>query len=263
MGIAVVTGCSTGIGLATVVELARSGHEVFAGVRNPEGAEELRAAIDSESLPVAITRIDVDSDDSVASAFASILADRGYIDALVNNAGIACYSAFEDLPIGDFRKMMETNYFGPIRCIKAVLPGMRERRAGCIINVTSTAGRVALGGHAAYTGSKFALEAVSEVLAQELRAFGIRVAVVEPGVIKTPIFDKLREPPPSMYPHEARLRRFDPTDDATPPEAVARLIRHIMESDSHQLRYPSGDDAAAVLELRASMTDEEWISANA
>jgi NAD(P)-dependent dehydrogenase (short-subunit alcohol dehydrogenase family) len=263
MAIAVVTGCSTGIGLATVVELARSGHEVFAGVRNPEGAEQLRAAIESESLPVVITQIDVDGDDSVARAFASVLAERGYIDALVNNAGIAWYSAFEDLPIGDFRKMMETNYFGPIRCIKAVLPAMRERGTGCIINVTSVAGRIAVGGHAAYTGSKFALEAVSEVLAQELRAFGIRVAVVEPGVIKTPIFDKLREPPPSLYPHEARLRRLDATDDATPPEVVARLIRDIVESDSQQLRYPSGDDAAAVLNLRASMTDEEWISANA
>ena len=246
-----------------MVELARSGHEVFAGVRNPEGAEELRAAIESESLPVVITQIDVDDDDSVASAFATVLAERGCIDALVNNAGIACYSAFEDLPIGDFRKMMETNYFGPIRCIKAVLPAMRERGTGCIINVTSAAGRIALGGHAAYTGSKFALEALSEVLAQELRAFGIRVAVVEPGVIKTPLFDKLREPPPSLYPHEARLRRLDAADDATPPEVVARLIRDIVQSDSQQLRYPCGDDAAAALNLRASMTDEEWISANA
>jgi NAD(P)-dependent dehydrogenase (short-subunit alcohol dehydrogenase family) len=263
MAIVVVTGCSTGIGLATVVELARSGHDVFAGVRNPDGAEELHAAIESESLPVVITRLDVDSDDSVASAFASALAERGYIDALVNNAGVSVFGALEDLPLGDFRTMMETNYFGPIRCIKAVLPTMRERRTGCIINVTSISGRVAVGGHAAYTGSKFALEAVSEVLAQELRAFGIRVAAVEPGVIKTPIFDKLREPPPSLYPHEARLRGFDPTDDATPPEVVARLIREIVESDSPQLRYPSGGGAAAVLELRASMTDEEWISANA
>jgi NAD(P)-dependent dehydrogenase (short-subunit alcohol dehydrogenase family) len=263
MATVLVTGSSSGIGLATVLEVARAGHDVLAAVRDPAGATALRSAVEAEAVSVTIVEMDVDHDGSVTAAFDTILSERGHIDALVNNAGVATYSAFEDLPIDGFRQMMETNYFGTIRCIKAVLPVMRDRRSGCIVNVSSTAGRLAIGGHSAYCGSKFALEAISEALAQEVKAFGIRVAVVEPGVIQTALFDKLREPPPSLYPHEARLRTFDPKGDGTPPDVVGRLIRSIIEGDGSQLRYPVGDDAVAMLQLRPRMTDEEWIAANA
>ena len=262
MAVVVVTGCSTGIGLATAVALARAGHDVFATARAPGNAIALQAAVRDESLPITIVELDVDQDASAAAAFGEILGTRGHIDVLVNNAGISQPSAFEDLPFGDFRAMMETNFFGAIRCIKAVLPTMRERGSGCIVNVTSLAGRVAPGGHGAYAASKFALEAVSEALGQELKAFGVRVAVVEPGIIQTAIFDKLREPPPSLYPHEVRIRSFDPGGTGTPPDVVARAIREIIEGDGDQFRYPVGDDAIAMLAWRASLSDEEWIDAN-
>jgi NAD(P)-dependent dehydrogenase (short-subunit alcohol dehydrogenase family) len=134
-------------------------------------------------------------------------AARGRIDVLVNNAGIAPLGAIEELPLPEFHRTMETNYFGALRCIQAVLPTMLIQRQGCIINVPSVAGQIALAATAPYTSSKFALEALSEVLAQEVKAFNIRVAIVEPGVIQTPILDKMRDvPADTRYPYEQRLQ---------------------------------------------------------
>jgi NAD(P)-dependent dehydrogenase (short-subunit alcohol dehydrogenase family) len=263
MPISVVTGSSTGIGLATAVELARGGHDVYATMRDLSRSAELRAIAEEESLPIRIVELDVDSEGSVTRGIGTILTDCGHIDALVNNAGVATYGAVEDLPITVFQSTMETNYLGALRCIKAVLPSMRERRAGCIVNVSSVAGRLAPGGHASYAASKYALEALSECLAQEVRAFGIRVAIVEPGTIRTPIFDKLRDPPKSEYPHEARLRTSDATDASPSPFVVGRLIREIVDGEGAQLRYPVGGRAADVIAWRSSITDEEWIDFNA
>ena len=157
---------------------------------------------------------------------------------------------------------METNFFGAVRSIQAVLPSMRERRSGCIINVTSIAGRIAVGGQGSYTATKFALEALSEALAQEVKAFNIRVVMVEPGIIQTPIFDKLGEDPPdSRYPHERRIRALFAASLRNPvsPFVVGEAVRQIVESGSWQLRYPVGPDAAPFLQWRAAMTDEEWV----
>ena len=182
MAIAVVTGSSTGIGLATAVTLARAGHTVYATMRNPKmGGRELREIAEREHLPVHIGALDVDSDESVRKAFAKILVEAGRIDVLVNNAGISVLSAVEETPIDASRAIMETNYSGALRCIQAVVPGMRERRSGCIVNVTSVTGRLSVAANAAYSSSKFALEAASEALAQEVKAFGVRVALVEPA----------------------------------------------------------------------------------
>jgi NAD(P)-dependent dehydrogenase (short-subunit alcohol dehydrogenase family) len=211
-------------------------------------------------------RLDVDSDDSVMQAVRQVLAERGHIDALVNNAGLFLLGAVEDLPLAVFRQTMETNYFGALRCIQAVLPPMRERRSGWIINVTSIAGRIAMGAAAPYAASKFALEALSEALAQEVKAFNIRVAIVEPGFIQTPIFDKLtNDPPASCYPHEGRLRAVSAASLQNPvsPSVVGKAIRQIIESDSWQLRYPVGPDAVPFLTWRAAMTDEAWVHWNA
>ena len=139
---------------------------------------------------VTLAALNVDDDASVESALGKVLADHGRIDVLVNNAGIGGGGSVEESTTARFREVMETNFFGALRCIKAVLPGMRERRHGCIVNVTSVSGRLALAPQAAYASSKFALEALSECLAQEMKAFNVRVAIVEPGVIATPIFSK-------------------------------------------------------------------------
>jgi NAD(P)-dependent dehydrogenase (short-subunit alcohol dehydrogenase family) len=263
MAIAVVTGTSTGIGLATAATLARAGHTVYATMRNPEtGGAELRAIAEREHLPLHIAPLDVDSDELVRAAFANILAEAGRIDVLVNNAGISGGGAIEETPIAAFRATMETNFFGALRCIQAVLPGMRERRSGCIVNVTSVAGRLSVAPQAAYSASKFALEAASESLAQEVKAFGVRVAMVEPGVIATAIFDKVQPPPvDSKYPHGRRIYELFKTSLENPvsPYVVGEKIREIVENGTWKLRHPVGPDAEGFLAWRASMTDEQWV----
>lgn len=253
MAIAVVTGSSTGIGQATAVTLARTGHTVYATMRNPKGGGgELREIALKENLPVHFAALDVDSDDSVRSAFAHIRTEAGRIDVLVNNAGIGNMGPVEETPLAVFRAVMETNFFGALRCTQAVLPGMRERRGGCIVNVTSTAGRVSASPQAPYSASKWALEALSESLAQEVKAFGIRVAVVEPGVIATPIFGKLGDGNATTnYPHRRRIMGLFCALLENPVSAyvVGEKIRDIVDSGTWQLRHPVGPDAPRIVGL--------------
>jgi len=266
MSTILITGSSTGIGRATAVELARAGHTVIATMRRRESAADLTALAQAEKLALSVLGLNVTSDASVASAFAEARQRCGPIDVLVNNAGIGRGFAIEDASMDDFRITMETNFFGALRCIKAVVPEMRERRTGCIVNITSVAGRIASSPQGAYASSKWALEALSEVLAQEVRPFGVRVAVVEPGVIATPIFDKVPDPKPSVYPGVRRMRALFAASLSMvqiPPSVVAAKIREIIESGTLVLRHPVGPDAAAMLESRKAVTDEQWIAAAA
>jgi NAD(P)-dependent dehydrogenase (short-subunit alcohol dehydrogenase family) len=261
MAIALITGTSSGIGLATAVTLARAGHTVIATMRNMDPAGELSKIVAAEQLPATILALDVDDDASVARAFGTALSEHGRIDVLVNNAGIGGPGTIDETPLASFRRIMETNYFGPLRCIKAVLPGMLARRAGCILNVTSLAGRIAIAPQAAYAASKHALEALSECLAQEVKAFNIRVALIEPGVIATPMFGKI-ERPKTAYPQFRRLAALFAAfmKQPTSPYIVGEQIRQIVESDSWLLRYPVGPSAANVLKWRAKTSDEDWVS---
>ena len=258
-----VTGTSKGIGYATALELGRAGHTVYATMRNPDRAPQLGEAVAKEKLPVKITVMDVDSDTSVAEAVAGIRADGRQIDALVNNAGIGEIGAIEEAPMEIFRATMETNFFGALRCIKAVLPKMRERKSGCIINVTSIAGRIATSPEGAYTASKFALEALSEALAQEAKPFNIHVAIVEPGIIDTPMARHVETPVDGT--RYRQVKRFAGLFQASfaasvdrSPVQVAKKIREIIESGTWQLRHPVGPDAAPFLEWRKGLTDEQW-----
>jgi NAD(P)-dependent dehydrogenase (short-subunit alcohol dehydrogenase family) len=262
MALALVTGSSTGIGLATVVALARGGHTVVATMRNLDRAAEAHKIAEKEKLPIHLAALNVDDDASVREAFAKVVTQHGPVEVLVNNAGIPGGGAVEETPLDLFRQVMETNFFGALRCIQAVVPSMRERRRGTIVNVTSVAGRIAMTPQASYAASKWALEALSECLAQEMRAFNVRVAIVEPGVIATPIFTKARQlPEHSPYPHSKRLRALFAAALAnpTPPSVVGDLIRDIVDGDSWQLRYPVGPDAVPVLKGRASKTDEQVV----
>ena len=186
-GIAVVTGTSAGSG-SRPRSSSRAGHRVFAGMRNLAKAGPLREAAAKEELPVEVIELDVTSQDSVARAFAAWRA-RGPVEVLVNNAGIGGATPLELVPEAEHRQMFETNYFGAIRCIQAVLPEMRERQSGAIVNITSIAGLIATPNQIPYSASKFALECAGEALALEVRRFGIRVVNVEPGVIMTRIFE--------------------------------------------------------------------------
>jgi NAD(P)-dependent dehydrogenase (short-subunit alcohol dehydrogenase family) len=263
MSIALVTGTSTGIGLATAVTLARGGHTVIATMRNLASAGELQKLVAAEKLPVTLAALNVDDDASVDSALGKVLAEHGRLDVLVNNAGVGGGGSVEESSTARFREVMETNFFGALRCIKAVVPGMRERRQGCIVNVTSLSGRIALAPAAAYCASKFALEALSECLAQELKAFNVRVAIIEPGVIATPIFSKAKPiPEGSPYPQARRQRALFAKSLTNPTSSylVGEKIREIVDGNSWQLRYPVGPDAEPFLKWRASKTDEEVIN---
>jgi len=230
-------------------------------MRNPDRTPELGALGRRESLPITVSTMDVDSDESVREAVNRITGN-GPLDALVNNAGIERMGSVEELGLADFRAVMETNYFGAVRCIQAVLPSMRTRGRGCIVNVASVAGRIALSPFGPYTASKFALEAISEVLAQEVKAHGIRVAIVEPGIISTDMARSVsRASGPSLYPQMRRNAGLFTAALKTTrgPELVGDRIRQIIESDSWQLRYPVGPDAEPFLGWRAAMTDAQWI----
>lgn len=177
------------------------------------------------------------------NAFETATAQHGGIDVLVNNAGIAGPGAIDETPLDFFRRVMETNYFGVLRCIKAVLPGMVARRSGCIINVSSVAGRVAVAPQAPYAASKHALEALSECLAQEVKSSNIRVAIVDPGPIATPELRKFqRAQPITAHPQFRRLAALfvAATKQPTLPDNVADQICRIVDGDNWQLRYPIG-----------------------
>lgn len=261
----IITGTNKGIGLETALAFARAGYKVFATMRNPENAAALKEKIEEESLPITISAMDVDSDESVKQCIGAILEENGSIDVLVNNAGIERHGSIEELTMEDFKSVMETNYFGVLRCTKALLPLMRKKRNGCIINVASIAGRIANTPLGAYTASKFALEAVSESLAQEVKAHNIRVAIVEPGIINTQMANDIGIGEDSIYPQSKRFAGLFAASLKTPTSAslVADKILEIADSESWQLRHPVGPDAIPFLQWRASMTDEQYVDWNA
>jgi NAD(P)-dependent dehydrogenase (short-subunit alcohol dehydrogenase family) len=262
MAIVLVTGTNSGIGFATTLVMGRAGHQVYATVRDPIRASQLAEAVAKERLPVSILTMDVDSDESVKQTVDQIYASGRNIDALVNNAGIERLGSVEELSIDVFRAVMETNYFGVLRCLKAVLPRMRENHNGCIINLASVAGRIAVSPFAPYNASKFALEALSEVLAQEVKRFNVRVAIVEPGMIDTPMAERIATPAGgSYYPHRTRIAGLfrAALPGATSPAVVAEKIREIIESGTWQLRHLVGADAQGFLGWRAARNDEAWI----
>ena len=262
MAVIFITGSSTGIGLATAVAFGRAGHNVYATMRNPDRAPELASIAAKERLPIKVLPMDVDNEASVGKAVAGARDESGRIDVLVNNAGIAVTGPVEELPLADFRRVMETNYFGALRCIQAVVPGMRERRSGHIINVSSIQGRMSVPSYAAYAASKWALEAASEALAQEAKSFGIKVSTVEPGMIATSVWDKRRDiPANTRYRQERRIHALVNALLKQPVSAfvVADKIVEIVQSKTWKLRHLVGPDAEPTLQYRASMTDEEWV----
>src|SRR5579863_5335950 len=266
MQVAIVTGSSTGIGLATAVALASAGHRVYATMRNPQRAPRLAEIAAADKLPITILPMDVDDDASVRQAIGKILADAGRVDVLVNNAGVQGSGPVEEVPLAEFRRNMETNYFGVLRCIQAVLPGMRKQGDGHIVNVSTIGGRITGFSQGPYCGSKFALEAVSEILAGEVKSLGIRVAIVEPGVTEMPIFDKRRNiPRNSPYRQERRMNAIFNAGlkHRVPASLVADKIVEIVQSKTWKLRHPTGPDAEPFLQYRASISDEEWVNLHA
>ena len=244
-----ITGCSTGIGRATAAELARRGHDVVATARRPETLADLEVA-DRLAL-------DVDDDASVRAAVAA----AGPVDVLVNNAGWETAGPVERAPLDEVRAMFETNLFGAARMVQAVLPAMRERGSGTVVNVSSVAGVVAGPLNGFYSASKRALEAMSESLHYEVGHFGIRVVIVEPGAFTTAFGDNARHHGEDTAPYDELRRQWDAasevlTDGPAPtPEPVALAIADAVESDDPPLRVPVGADAELVVAVRAAHDD--------
>jgi NAD(P)-dependent dehydrogenase (short-subunit alcohol dehydrogenase family) len=255
MPTALITGASTGIGLETALHFARQGYRVFAGARKPEVV-----AQHPNLVPV---RLDVDQDDSVRECVARVVKEAGAIDVLVNNAGIGQTGAVEMVPLATVRRLFETNFFGAVRMMQAVLLSMRERRSGTIVNVTSMLGHLTMGGHGFYAASKFALAAVSEALAMEIKPLGVKVAIIEPGVVLTPIWGKGEKLMPDDHPYQQAMGRLSQLFRAqkvegTGPDVVARAIFEAVSEGAARLRYPVGADAEVIAAARDRMSASEW-----
>src|SRR5262245_38556558 len=266
MKIAVVTGTSTGIGFATSLLLAQSGYRVFAGMRNLAKAQPLRDAAAAARLPLEVIELDVTSQASTDTAFARINSD-GPVDVLVNNAGVGGASPLELTPEAEHRQMFETNYFGAVRCIQAVLPSMRERKSGAIVNITSIAGIIATPNQIAYSASTWALECLGEALAHELFRFGVRVVNIEPGVVMTSIFENSAATTryDKTSPYQPLMRRNGKLfaagfkDPAQSPD-VANAILTAITTPDYRLRWPVGKDAVGFASGRPRISDETWVA---
>jgi short-subunit dehydrogenase len=194
--IAVVTGSSTGIGFETSLLLARNGFYTYATMRDKLKTDKIEKIANKENLPLEVLSMDVDNDDSVRNAIHKIIDEKKKIDILVNNAGYGLFGALEDISIEEIKKQFETNLFGAIRTIKEVLPTMREQKNGIIINISSIAGVVGIPAECIYVSTKFALEGLTESISYELQPYGIKVVIIEPGVINTNFVPNIKFPKP-------------------------------------------------------------------
>ncbi len=268
MSVVVVTGANSGIGRATAIHLAGQGHVVYGTVRSVERAAKLQAMSADAGVEVKLVELDIADDESVRAGFAEVLAEAGGVDVLVNNAGIGGNAVAEECPPSLYLELMNVNLCGAVRCLQQVLPGMRERRSGAIVNITSITGRVAALAQSPYVTSKWAFEGLCEGLAQELAPFGIRVVIIEPGVTKSAIFAKNIDAPNLTGAYDAQYRRMFQfyaagIAAATDPFEVAKLIDHALTTDSPKLRYAVSWAGPEFVEGRSRMTDEEWVALGA
>lgn len=266
--VSVVTGANSGIGRATAIVLAARGHQVYGTVRSLAKAEKLKGMATQAGVSIELIELDVADDTSVREGFKRILGEAGRVDHLVNNAGIGGNAVTEECPISLYEETMNVNFYGAVRCIQAVLPQMRERRSGSIINVSSVVGRVAAIAQQPYVTSKWALEGMSEGLAQEVAPFGIRVAIIEPGVTKSAIFAKNTDHPEGSGAYAAAYRRMFQfyargISEATDPMEVGRLIHEAITTSQPKLRYASSWGGASMIAGRNAMGDAAWTALGA
>ncbi len=263
--VAVVTGANSGIGRATAIHLATRGHDVYGTVRSKDRATKLGAMSAKQGVEVRLVELDVADDASVRHGFDEILERAGRVDVLVNNAGVGGNGVTEETTPTQYLDVMNVNLCGAVRCTQAVLPQMRERRSGAIVNITSIAGRVAALAQSPYVASKWALEGLSEGLAQEVAPFGIRVVIIEPGITKSAIFAKTVDAPNTTSAYDNHYRRMfqmyaTGIAHATDPFEVAEVIHHAVTVDHPQLRYRTSWGGDQLIRGRESMTDADWVS---
>lgn len=259
-----ISGASTGMGAATARELAGRGYHVLAGVRRPADADALRA---TNIEPVILDITDPDQIEAVAARIAADPAGRP-LHAVVNNAGIAINAPVELLPMDEWRRQFEVNFFGHVAVTKAVLPALHAS-SGRVVNISSVGGKIAMPTYGAYAGAKFALEAMSDALRRELAPHGVRVVVVEPGGVRTEMtghgIERANDTLASMSP--AERGRYGPlmqaivshaaafTRSGLPAEAAGRIIADAVTARRPRSRYTIGRDAAVLTRLSRILSD--------
>ncbi len=264
---ALITGCSAGgIGHSLATLLAGKGYRVLATVRNPAKAEALEDDAKANGWDLRILQLDVRDDASVKAA----VAEAGHVDILVNNAGFEVWGPVEEMSVDDIKDQFETNVYGPFRLITAIVPQMRNRGEGVIINVSSVAGVTGAPLNGLYAASKWALEALSEALHFELGHFGVRTHLIEPGGVETPFGNNRRlvgaaagkESPYAelVTEWEKVAERLNPGGSASKPEDVANVILDAIEVGD-KLRYPVGQDANMIVTARKAMSFEQFEAA--
>jgi NAD(P)-dependent dehydrogenase (short-subunit alcohol dehydrogenase family) len=258
--LAVITGCSSGFGLLSTVELAQKGYFVVATMRDLARRAPLDEALKSAGLTekVSVRMLDVADTASHEAFVAATVADYGRIDVLVNNAGFALAGFTEDVTLAELRRQFETNFFGTVSLTKAVLPVMREAGAGRILMLSSIAGRSASPAMSSYSASKFALEGYSESLRAEMAPLGIQCVLIEPGAFETGIWYRRENVAAQGFnpasPNHARSARFgryiEKSLNRRDAREVARLIARLADTPRPRLRYPIGPDARLMLVMR-------------
>jgi NAD(P)-dependent dehydrogenase (short-subunit alcohol dehydrogenase family) len=266
--VAIVTGCSSGIGHEISLILARNGFTTYATMRNLQKGSDLKSIAEDEKLPLHFAQLDVTDENSVKKAIQTIHDEAGRIDILVNNAGYGLTGAFEDLSLDEIKTQYETNVFGLIRTTQSVLPIMRKQRSGLIVNISSGAGRFGFPTGSAYVSTKFAVEGLTESMSYELEPFDIKVILIEPGVIKTNFFNssvlaKKSQDPNSPY--ATLMKGMEDSVDkmmenASTPQYVAEVVLHAITNENPKLRYLAGKDVEQLVEAKKKMSDEEFVN---
>ena len=262
-----ITGCSSGIGRATAKHLAQRGHVVYASARR------LESIADLEADGCRLLALDVTDEASMAAAVQAVEAEHGAVGALVNNAGYSQSGAIETVPLDEVRRQFETNVFGLARMCQLVLPKMREQRSGRIVNISSIGGTLVFPGGGVYHATKYAVEALSDALRFELKGFGIRVVIVEPGIIRTGFAEAVSTALPktdSADPYATFNAAVEESTHHTyeegsfvgrlggPPEAVAKVIERAITVKAPKTRYRVTPSARLLIPSRGLMTDRTW-----
>jgi NAD(P)-dependent dehydrogenase (short-subunit alcohol dehydrogenase family) len=258
-----ITGCSTGIGRAAAERLARAGMTVYASARRPESIEDLKQA------GCRTLALDVTDEDSMRAAVEEVERAEGAVGALVNNAGYSQSGAVETVPLDDVRRQFETNVFGLLRMSQLVLPGMRSRRKGRIVNLSSMGGKLTFPGGGIYHATKHAVEALSDAMRFEVRGFGVDVVVVEPGLIRTSFGDAAVQSVPREDGPYAEFNRAVAKATArvydgplgrlgAGPDAVAKVIERALTADHPRTRYKVTASARVLMAQRSLLPDRAW-----
>jgi short-subunit dehydrogenase len=270
--VAVVTGSSTGMGFETSLTLARNGFHSYATMRELDGGGGAKQIIDiakNENLPLEVIQLNVDNDKSVIDAINRIVSEKDRIDVLVNNAGYDLAGAIEEISMDEIRAQFETNFFGAVKMMKAVIPIMRNQMDGKIVNITSIGGRIAIPCHSIYHGTKFALEVLSESIQYELEPFGIKIILIEPGAVSSNFWKNMKtvtnpsESESTDSPYSQMKINISESlklavQNAMHPSEIAKAILEAVTSDNPNFRYLVEKDATMTMEARKNLSDREF-----